>query len=482
MSTAVLHFVGGQWRPGTATFRKINPSNTLEVAVVAPDGSADDALDALDAASAAVADWAERPILERARFLVVAADLLASRSSSIATDIATETGKTISDSVSEVARAVTTLRYMAGLARRHSARQYSSASVDTTITVGSRPLGIVGQVSPWNLPLASAAWKVGPALVAGNAVVLKVASESPHAAFHFAACFDDAGLPAGVLSVLTGEGGALGGVLITDERVAAMSWTGTDVAVATIVRDNCISTGKRLQLQLGGINSLIVSEDANLATAVSAAILGAFSNAGQLRTSTRRVLVARRVYNNFRDLLLTRLGTLIVGSALDEETDVGPMVNAVEWESVRTAVSERVGRGDRLLAGGAPVGTQTYLFAPTVLEVDDAEIILRDEEVFGPVLTIAPFDDVALAIGHSNTAARVVSAGIITESSGLAKRFQAASRAGQIHINGPTIGAEPHVPYTGDRFATFGGPELGRSSLDFYSQGFTSYHHEGRRQ
>src|SRR5438128_8122120 len=298
-----------------------------------PSSSEADADAAVATAEAAFAGWAAMPMARRAAYLNAAAAVLEARTEQVAHDMATEMGKPLREARGEAARASQILRYAASEAFRPVGEHFEQSATGAQVSTRRRPLGVVGLITPWNFPCAIPAWKLAPALMCGNTAVLKLAYEAPLTGLHLARAFADAGLPAGVLNVLTGRGSTVGAALVRDPRVRAISFTGS-VATGSGVRDEATKLGKRVQLELGGHNPLIVMADADLDRAVEASFAGAFWSAGQKCTATRRIYVQDTVYDAFRDKLLGRIERGAVGDPADPETEVGPIVNEKQLEDV----------------------------------------------------------------------------------------------------------------------------------------------------
>jgi aldehyde dehydrogenase (NAD+) len=337
-----------------------------------------------------------------------------------------------------------------------------------------RPLGVVALITPWNFPAAIPAWKSAPALVYGNAVVLKVAQEAPLTGLHLASCLDDAGCPPGVFNVVVGRGSAVGTPLVRHPRVAAVSFTGS-VAVGRQVRDEATALGKRVQLELGGHNPLLVLPDADLGRAAEAAYAGAFWSAGQKCTATRRIYVHDAVYDDFRRLLLDRIAQGKVGDPSDPETEVGPIVNERQLEDVLAAIEQARREGGTVLAGGERLDDEAYLVAPTLFEGVRDDAMLSCEEVFGPVTSLYRFSSLDEAIARANAVEYGLSAAIFTSSLEATRRFVTEVEAGLLMVNRQTAGADVHVPFGGIKGSGFGPHEQGRAALEFYTEVVTVY-------
>jgi aldehyde dehydrogenase (NAD+) len=337
-----------------------------------------------------------------------------------------------------------------------------------------RPLGVVGLITPWNFPAAIPAWKLAPALVYGNTVVLKVAQEAPLTGLHLAAALDEAGIPDGVFNVVIGRGSEVGTPLVRHPEVRAISFTGS-VAVGHQVREQATALGKRVQLELGGQNPLIVMGDAALDRAVEAAYSGAFWSAGQKCTATRRIYVEAPVYDEFRRRLLDRIENGKVGDPANPETEVGPLVNEKQLNDVLDAVEQGKREGGKVLAGGERVDDEAYLLAPTLFEDVADEAMLSREEVFGPVASLYRFESLDEAIGRANAVKYGLSASIFTSSLEATQEFVNRLEAGLLHVNSQTAGADVHVPFGGIKGSGFGPHEQGRAALEFYTEVVTVY-------
>ena len=326
-------------------------------------------------------------------------------------------------------------------------------------------------------------WKLAPALMYGNTVVLKLAYEAPRTGLHVAEAFAEAELPPGVLNVITGRGSTVGAALVRDPRVRAISFTGS-VATGHGVRDEATRAGKRVQLELGGHNPLIVMADADLGRAAEAAYAGAFWSAGQKCTATRRIFVQDGVYDAFREALLERIGRGRVGDPLDPDIEVGPIVNETQFDEITGAIERGRSEGGEVVTGGERADDEAYLIPPTVFEGVRDDAFLSCEEVFGPVTSLYRFGDLDEALARANAVPFGLSASIFTSSLATSTRFQNEAQAGLLHVNSQTAGAEVHVPFGGIKDSGFGPHEQGRAAIEFYTEIVTIYvdpEHEGAR-
>src|SRR5207237_5910612 len=317
-----------------------------------PGSDADDVAAAVAAAERAWPSWAKLPAASRGAFLGKAADAIEARVEEIAQEMTREMGKPLRESRLEAARAAAIFRFFAGEGWRPVGQVYEQSATGAPVYTLRRPLGVVGLITPWNFPAAIPAWKLAPALVYGNTVVLKLAQEAPLTGLHLAAAFEEAGIPDGVLNVVIGRGSEVGTPLVRHPKVRALSFTGS-VPVGRQVRDEATALGKRVQLELGGHNPLIAMADADLDRAVEAAYAGAFWSAGQKCTATRRIYVEAPVYDEFRQRLLDRIESGKLGDPADPETEVGPIVNETQLNAILDAIEKGKHEGGKLLSGGA---------------------------------------------------------------------------------------------------------------------------------
>jgi acyl-CoA reductase-like NAD-dependent aldehyde dehydrogenase len=473
---AFANLVGGEWRESQSgdTYERRGPWRPSEPIGEFPASGADDVNAAVEAAAAAFPAWARTPAAARGAFLVKAADAIDRRVELIAQDMTLEMGKPIREARMEAARMAQIMRFFAGEGLRSTGERYEQAATGSVVYTERRPLGVVALITPWNFPAAIPAWKAAPALAYGNTVVMKLAQEAPLTGLHLAACLDEAGLPPGVFNVVVGRGSKVGTPLVAHPLVAAVSFTGS-VDVGTQVRGEATALGKRVQLELGGQNPLLVMADADLDRAAEAAYAGAFWSAGQKCTATRRIYAQGEIYDDFKQRLLARMERGVVGDPADPDTEVGPIVNAKQLEEVEAGVDRGKADGGVLLAGGERLDEEAYLLAPTLFEglADDA--FLSCEEVFGPVTSLYRFADLDEALSRANAVRFGLSAAIFTSSLASSRRFAREIEAGIVRINSQTAGADVHVPFGGIKGSGFGPHEQGRSAMDFYTEVVTIY-------
>jgi aldehyde dehydrogenase (NAD+) len=470
------NYVGGVWVPASSgeTYTKINPMRPSETVGEFSSSTEADAAAAVAAAADAFGAWAALPMARRAAYLNAAASVLEARTEQVARDMTTEMGKPLRESRGEAGRAAQILRFAAGEAFRSVGEHFEQAASGAQVSTRRRPIGVVALITPWNFPMAIPIWKLAPALIYGNTVVLKLAYEAPLTGLHIAEAFAEAELPAGVLNVLTGRGSTVGAALVRDPRVRAVSFTGS-VATGHGVRDEATRLGKRVQLELGGHNPLIVTADADLDRAVEASYAGAFWSAGQKCTATRRIYVQDDVYDAFKERLLARIERGKVGDPLDPEVEVGPIVSEKQFDEVLAAIERGRAEGGAVLAGGERADDEGYVVAPTVFEDVRDDAFLSCEEVFGPVTSLYRFATLDEGLLRANASEFGLSAAIFTSSLAAATRFQNEAQAGLLHVNSQTAGADVHVPFGGIKSSGFGPHEQGRAAIEFYTETVTVY-------
>jgi aldehyde dehydrogenase (NAD+) len=469
------NYVRGEWRGARSgeTYEKRNPMCPAEVVGRFPACDERDVDEAVAAASEAFPAWSRLPAPQRGRLLAAAAELIERRVDQIALDMTHEMGKPLREARAETARTAAILRFFGGEGHRPLGEVFQQTGGGQIMTM-RRPLGVVGLITPWNFPAAIPVWKLSPALAYGNTVVLKLAWDAPLTGLRLAESLDEAGLPPGVLNVVTGSGATVGSALVGDPRVRAISFTGS-VAVGQSVREVATRHGKRVQLELGGHNPLIVLADATLDAAVEAAFAGAFWSAGQKCTATRRIYVQDAAYGEFRRRLLDRIAQAKVGDPADPETEVGPVVNETQLNDVMRAIARGRSEGGTVIAGGHRREGDGLLIEPTVFEGVGDDAYLSREEVFGPVTSLYRVADLDEALRRANAVEFGLSAAIFTQDLAAVQRFATEAQAGLLHVNSQTAGAEVHVPFGGIKGSGWGPHEQGRAAIEFYTEVVTVY-------
>jgi aldehyde dehydrogenase (NAD+) len=473
------NYINGEWRAasGGKTLENRNPANRDEVIAEFASSEAADVEAALDAASEAYRTWRLSSPITRANILHKAANILESRISDVGRELTREEGKTLKEGIGETTRAVQILRYFAGEAQQPSGEHYPSANPLTLLYTTREPLGVTAIVTPWNFPIAIPAWKIAPALAFGNTVVFKPASLTPLSAVRLVEALADAGLPPGVLNLVTGSASAIGDPLLRDPRVVAISFTGSNETGAAL-RKLAAERGAKLQLELGGKNPAIVLADADLEHALTHVINGAMMSTGQKCTATSRAIVDRRIADKFTSMLGERISGLKVGDPLANETQIGPLVDDSSARRVAGEVTAAKEAGSELLVGGNVLGgdlERGAFVAPALFAGVDPSSRLGQDELFGPVLGVISVDGIDEALAVANQVRFGLSASLFTRDLERALTFAREIEAGIVHVNSETAGAEPHVPFGGMKGSSSYSREQGKSSREFFTQIKTVY-------
>ena len=477
MSTTVVspNLIGGFWRDegGDGRIDVTDPADRDVVVGSVP------ALDPADIASVyaraveGFARWRATPALERARVLAAAASVLRARSEQIAADLVHEMGKTLGEATVETAKAADFLDYYASLARLPLGALLADGRPGVEVAVRTEPVGVVLAITPWNDPLLTPARKLAPALFAGNAVILKPASETPLVALHLARALDDAGLPAGVLGTVTGRSSSISKALLGDDRLTAVTFTGS-TAVGNDLRRALSDRNVRLQTEMGGKNASVVLADADLELAAATVAAAAFGQGGQRCTATSRVIVEQAIAREFTRLLVEHAERTRLGPGLQADTTMGPLVSDRHRDEVLAHIDRAREEGARVLIGGGapadPALSCGCYVEPTVLAEVDARMAIWREEVFGPVLAVRDVADIDEAIAAANDSAYGLSAAVFTRSLGGAARFGREVDAGQVAVNLPTSGWDVHQPFGGFRDSGSAFKEQGLEGLRFYTR------------
>ena len=468
------NLVGGRWTSEHSSGRieVRDPADMRTVVATVPEMSSA-AVDALyECAAHGAAEWRGTPALDRAAVLAQASRLLRMRVDEIATDLVHEMGKTFAEACNEVGKSADFFEYYASMARSPSG-YLLNGSVGTQTSVMTEPIGIVLAITPWNDPLLTPARKLAPALAAGNAVILKPATNTPLAALHLARALDDAGLPAGVLGTATGRVAVLSPALLGDSRLAAVSFTGSN-DVGAQLRRALVDSNVRLQTELGGKNAAVVLPDADLELAAATIEAAAFGQSGQRCTATSRCIVARSVRAELLELLVDRAQVRQLGHGLDPTTTMGPVASIAQQESVLGHLKAASAAGATVVTGGEQPTEASLRYGcfvkPTVLVDVNPEMLVWREEVFGPVLGVLEVDDLDGAIAAVNDSPYGLSAAVFTRSLEQANRFADLVDTGQVAVNLPTSGWDVHVPFGGFRESGSAFKEQGIEGMRFYTR------------
>jgi succinate-semialdehyde dehydrogenase/glutarate-semialdehyde dehydrogenase len=457
-------FVAGVWRTGDRTIAVDNPATGAVIGHV-PDFGAAEADEAVGAASAAFAGWKARTARERSAVLRRWSDLMHAHADDLALIMTAEQGKPLAEAKGEVAYAAAFLEWFAEEARRVRGEVLTPHMADRRLVVTRQPVGVVGAITPWNFPLAMITRKAGPALATGCTFVVKPSELTPFSALALAVLAQEAGVPAGVFSVITGEAKAIGGVLTGDPRVAKFTFTGS-TPVGKLLAAQCAGTVKRVSLELGGNAPFIVFEDADIAAAVEGALVSKFRNTGQTCVCANRIYVHYAVYDRFAQQLAARVATWRVGPGLDGPTEQGPLIDARAVAKISAHVADAVAHGARVLTGGAPHPAGDRFYQPTVLVDVRPDALLAREETFGPLAGLIRFADEAEVVHLANATRAGLASYVYTASAPRQWRLMDALEYGMVGINTGLISTEV-APFGGVKESGLGreGSHLG---LDDY--------------
>ncbi len=474
-SPVYQNFIDGGWRSAAngETFVSTNPANTQDIVGYYQKSTVADLDGAVAAAKKAQPAWAATPAPLRGEVLLRTALLLEKRQEELAQLMTREMGKVLKETRGDVQIAIDVAKFMAGEGRRAEGATFPSALNNKFNMTIRQPLGIVGIITPWNFPIAIPAWKTFPALLAGNAVILKPASDTPLLSLKLAEILHEAGLPAGVLNVITGPGGTLGDALASHTGINMISLTGS-TEVGRRVGEICGRDLRRCALELGGKNAVIVLEDADLNLAVESVAGGAFGTTGQRCTATSRVIVHKAVQQAFADRLVAAAEKLRIGNGLDPQIEMGPLVNKGRVKAVHeyTQVGQR--QGATLLTGGSPLNDAEFsdgaFYKPTIFDNVQPAMRIASEEVFGPFVSILPISSYEEAIQVANATEYGLSTSIFTNDLRTAFRAIRDIESGLVYVNASTTGSEIHLPFGGMKASGNGHRELGTIAVEEFSE------------
>jgi acyl-CoA reductase-like NAD-dependent aldehyde dehydrogenase len=474
-SRAYLNLIGGRWTASGSgkTFENRNPARPSDLIGTFPDSTAKDVEEAVAAASKAFATWRLVPAPRRAEFILRAAELLRERKESLARAMTREMGKVLAETRGDVQEAIDMALYIGAEGRRLFGVTVPSELPNKLAMSIRQPLGVCGLITPWNFPMAIPSWKIFPALVAGNTVVIKPATDTPASAHHLVEILAEAGLPDGVVNIVHGGGSAVGVPLVQHPDVKMISFTGSS-EVGKDIAGRCAPTLKRLSLELGGKNAQIVMDDADLDLAIDGALWGAFGTTGQRCTATSRLIVTKGVHDAIVPRLVDRAMKLRLGDGLEPGTDVGPVVNQKARQGIHGYVEIGKKEGAKLLCGGSfaeegALGEGSF-YQPTIFDQVTPKMRIAREEIFGPVLAVLTVSSLEEAIHVLNDTPYGLSSSIYTRDVNQAMRAVRDIEAGITYVNGPTIGAEVQLPFGGVKETGNGHREGGPTVIDAFTE------------
>jgi aldehyde dehydrogenase (NAD+) len=472
------NYIDGEWVERASTFENRNPANTAEVIGKFVKGTAEDIAAAADAAARALPAWAATNGPARGAVLFKAADILDRRFEQLAADMTREEGKTLPEAKGEVRRAINIFRYFAGEGSRLPGILAPSERDRVHMFAVRKPIGVVGLVTPWNFPSAIPAWKLAPALICGNTVVLKPASAAPLSAWRLVEALHEAGLPKGVVNFVAGPGGELGQALIEATPLKGISFTGS-CSTGERLHAEASKRRLRIQLEMGGKNPTIVLADCDFNAAVENVVNGAFFSTGQKCTATSRAIVEESIYDKFVDALVARTAKLTVGDGMIPGVDIGPCIDEAQMNTVLRYLE--IGRkecGEPKIGGGRLTGDgydRGYFVQPTIFAGVGEDKVIAQEEIFGPVLAVMRARDFTDAMRIANNIPFGLSASVQTTNLSRMFDYVYGMEAGLLTVNLPSAGVEYQLPFGGTKDSSFGPKEQGPAALDFYSDYKTVY-------
>ena len=469
------NLIDGEWVESSTgeTFENRNPADTRDVVGIFQKSGKADVEAAVDAAKEAFKKWRLVPAPKRAEIIFRAAELLIERKEEYSRDMTREMGKILKETRGDTQEAIDSAYYMAGEGRRLFGPTTPSELPNKFAMAIRQPLGVCAMITPWNFPMAIPSWKLLPALVCGNTCVIKPAQDTPLSTFNLVRTLVDAGVPKGVINIVTGFGSSVGGPLTEHPDIRAVSLTGS-TEVGKIVGTSAAKSFKHCSLELGGKNPMIVLDDANLDLAIEGGLWGAFGTTGQRCTATSRIIVQKGVYDQFIDRYVDRAKRLRVGNGLDETTDMGPAVNENQLKTDLSYVEVGKAEGAKLACGGNRLEKGDYQYGffmePTVFTDVNPKMRIAQEEIFGPVVSIIPCENLENAIEIANGIEYGLSSALYTKDVNRAFVAMRDLYAGITYINAPTIGAEVHLPFGGVKATGNGHREGGIGAIDFYTE------------
>ncbi|UCD63592.1 MAG: aldehyde dehydrogenase family protein [Candidatus Zixiibacteriota bacterium] len=469
------NFINGRWVESKSgqTFENRNPADTDDLVGIFQKSTPDDVNMAIEAAAEAHKKWRLVPAPKRGELLYRVADRLFKEKEAISRQMTREMGKIIKETRGDTQEAIDMTYYMAGEGRRLFGMTTPSEMTNKFNMTIRQPLGVCCFITPWNFPIAIPSWKMMPALICGNTIVIKPATDTPASVAYLMKVCEEEGVPPGVVNMVTGSGGALGDALIKHPAVKVVSFTGS-TEVGRKVSEGCAGTFKHSCLEMGGKNVQIVMDDADLDLAVDGALWGAFGTTGQRCTATSRLIVHKDVVAKMTSMLVERASNLKVGNGLDESVEMGPCINKGQLETVLGYIEIGKKEGARLETGGEELKGGAYdkgfFLQPTIFSGVTQKMRIWKEEIFGPVLSIAAFDSFEQAVEMANDTVYGLSASIYTRDINKAYVAMRDVYTGIFYVNAPTIGAETHLPFGGTKETGNGHREAATAALDVFSE------------
>jgi alpha-ketoglutaric semialdehyde dehydrogenase len=472
---AFQNFINGEWvAPKTGnSIENLNPANTEEIIGVFPASGPEDVNAAIESAREAYKKWRLVPAPKRAEILFRAAELLLKRKEEFSRDMTREMGKVLAETRGDVQEAIDMTYYMAGEGRRLFGQTTPSELPNKFAMSVRQSIGVCGLITPWNFPMAIPSWKLMPALVSGNTVVLKPAEDTPLSSYHLIETMAEAGVPAGVVNLVSGDGPSAGAPLSAHKNVPVISFTGS-TSTGRIIAQTCAPDFKHYSLEMGGKNIILVMDDANLDLAVEGAVWGGFGTTGQRCTAASRIGVHKSVYKEFTSRFVDRVKKLIVGDGLHPSVEMGPCINEQQLNTVIFYVEIGKKENANMLTGGHRLQTgahaKGWFHEPTVFGDCSLQMRIAQEEIFGPVVSLIPFGSLEQGIEIANGVPYGLSASIYTRNVNRAFAAMQDLYTGIVYVNAPTIGAETHLPFGGTKQTGNGHREAAVAAIDFFTE------------
>lgn len=480
MAEKFLNFIGGKWvEPSTGEwYENRNPANWDEVIGLFPRSGPEDVNRAIEVAKEAYKEWRLFPAPQRGRIMRRIGELMVERKEEIARDMTREMGKVILETRGDTQEAIDTAFYAEGESRRLFAPFVPSELPNKFAFTMRVPMGVAGLITPWNFPSAIPSWKMFPAITSGNTVVIKPATDTPYTVLKMVEIMTEAGIPPGVVNIVFGSGSKVGIPIVEHPDTPVISFTGS-VGVGRDIAERAGKMLKKVSLELGGKNAVLVMDDANLELALDGVLWGAFGTTGQRCTATSRVIIHEAVYDKFLDMLVEATKKLKLGDGLDESVDVGPTVNEGQQKSVHSYVEIGKAEGARLVVGGEPATegalAKGWFYKPTIFADVTQNMRIFQEEIFGPVLSVSKCKSFEDGTEILNNSAFGLSSSVYTENLLHAMRAARDFEAGITYVNAPTIGAECHMPFGGVKDTGNGHREGGWTVYEIFTDWKTIY-------
>jgi len=467
----IRNYIRGEWvsiRQGRELEVR-NPADQDEVVGKGFLASTREAEAAIAAASEALPGWSRMPAPKRGDIVERAADLLRAEQDQMGRLLTREEGKTLAEAKGEIYRAYNVLNYTAGQSRRMGGITIPSELPKNFAYTLRQPLGVIALITPWNFPVCIPAWKIAPALVAGNTVIFKPSSTTPLTAAKLVDIFERAGLPPGVLNLLVGSSSDIGDVITRDRRVRGISFTGSSEN-GTQIYTTCASRGIKAQCEMGGKNPVVVLDDADLDLAAEGIVSGAFGSTGQRCTATSRAVLHEKIADKLISEIIARASKLKIGNGLDPDVQMGPVVSAQQRDTVEQYIAVGQREGAKLVIGGKrPSGLPGFFIEPTIFDNVKPDYRIASEEIFGPVLSVTRARDYEEALEFANSSVYGLTSSIYTNDAGRIFDFCERIETGMVHVNSPTVGGEAQIPFGGMKSSGVGEREQGPTALDFYT-------------